>query len=371
MSRLQIGPAVLMVPEHAAPRSRPPTWEATPNRPLRSPGWWPRATCFSNSPTNDGRAAGNGTGDQPGDSPPAYDRSVNRLRMGILANDDGTDVCELAIARVGRQKPLREHARGHHRRPRHDPEHWLGWALLVEAGAHSTRGCGRRCLGDEGRRRNYLCASFPAGERAGPLVPSSSHVSSRCCASRGSRHEPAALQGLPSGYRGHRNIFGTISTHASGLVGWDLGRKYDAFMRPIAGPEWLEVLRQKRLLGYNPAPMYKQKLNLRDPAFCLREPAKNSDSPLRQVLPKTPSFFDLMETVANIRNSEFHFESLPTLDKLEHYAKQVTQLAEQADLPLRDEMEAVLTRITQLKAGTLPPPPGVVSSCSKPEGLSN
>ncbi|MBC9820516.1 hypothetical protein [Terrabacter sp. MAHUQ-38] len=154
------------------------------------------------------------------------------------------------------------------------------------------------------------------------------------------------------------NILGTISTMLR-AVGWDLGYKYDAFMQPIAGPNWLEALRQKRVQGYNPPPMYKQKLNLRDPAFCLREPAKNSDSPLREVLPKTPMFYDLMETVANIRNAEFHFESLPTLEKLEQYAKQVTQLALQADLPLKNEMGAVLTRIAQLKAGDVPPPPKV------------
>lgn len=154
------------------------------------------------------------------------------------------------------------------------------------------------------------------------------------------------------------NIFGTISTMLR-AVGWDLGYKYDEFMRPMAGPNWLEALRQKRAQGYNPAPMYKQRLNLRDPAFCLREPAKNSDSPLREVLPKTPAFYDLMETVANIRNAEFHFESLPTLDRLEQHAKQVAQLAQQADLPLKHEMGAVLTRIGQLKAGNVPPPPKV------------
>lgn len=154
------------------------------------------------------------------------------------------------------------------------------------------------------------------------------------------------------------NILGTISTMLR-AVGWDLGYKYDEFMRPMAGPDWLEALRQRRAQGYNPASMYKQKLNLRDPAFCLREPAKNSDSPLREVLPRTPAFYDLMETVANIRNAEFHFESLPTLDKLEQHAKQVAQLAHQADLPLKNEMGAVLTRIAQLKAGNVPPPPKV------------
>lgn len=154
------------------------------------------------------------------------------------------------------------------------------------------------------------------------------------------------------------NILGTISTLLR-AVGWDLGQKYDSYMRPIAGPNWLEALRQKRLSGYNPAPMYKQRLNLRDPAFCLREPAKNSDSPLREVLPRTPIFYDLMETVANIRNAEFHFDSLPTVDKLEHYAKQVSLLAQQADLPLQNEMGVLLGRIAQLKAGNVPPPPDV------------
>ncbi len=154
------------------------------------------------------------------------------------------------------------------------------------------------------------------------------------------------------------NILGTISTMLR-AVGWDLGYKYDEYMKSKDGPNWLENLRQKRLQGYNPAPMYKQKLNLRDPAFCLREPAKNSDSPLRDVLPKTAGFLGLMDTVANIRNAEFHFESLPTLDKLEQHAKQVSQLAQQADLPLKGEMGTVLTRIGQLKAGKIPPPPKV------------
>lgn len=154
------------------------------------------------------------------------------------------------------------------------------------------------------------------------------------------------------------SIFGTTATMLR-AVGWDLGRKYDEFMRPKAGPDWLEQLRLERMRGYNPAPMYRRQLNLRDPAFCLREPAMNSDSPLRDALPRNSAFYDLMETVANIRNTEFHFDAMPTLDRLRHHAEQVTRLARLADLPLKDEMGAIVERIAQLKAGKVPPPPGV------------
>lgn len=80
------------------------------------------------------------------------------------------------------------------------------------------------------------------------------------------------------------------------LLGDELGNYYDEKMRKAHGDDWLRNLAQQRN-DYN--------LTLNDPDFVIKEPLR-SDSPLRAILPKSPSFYKNLDILRKIRNYIAH-----------------------------------------------------------------
>ena len=80
------------------------------------------------------------------------------------------------------------------------------------------------------------------------------------------------------------------------LLGDELGSFYDTKMRKAHGDDWLRNLAQQRN-DYN--------LTLNDPDFVIKEPLR-SDSPLRAILPKSPSFYKNLDILRKIRNYIAH-----------------------------------------------------------------
>jgi len=80
------------------------------------------------------------------------------------------------------------------------------------------------------------------------------------------------------------------------LLGEELGGYYDSKMRETQGMDWLRTLAQHRS-DYN--------LTLFDPDFVIKEPLR-SDSPLRSILPKSPSFYKNLDILRKIRNHIAH-----------------------------------------------------------------
>lgn len=80
------------------------------------------------------------------------------------------------------------------------------------------------------------------------------------------------------------------------LLGDELGSYYDENMRKVQGEHWLRNLAQQRN-DYN--------LTLNDPDFVIKEPLR-SDSPLRSILPKSPSFYKNLDILRKIRNYIAH-----------------------------------------------------------------
>jgi hypothetical protein len=80
------------------------------------------------------------------------------------------------------------------------------------------------------------------------------------------------------------------------LLGDELGNYYDECMRKVQGEHWLRKLAQQRN-DYN--------LTLHDPDFVIKEPLR-SDSPLRSILPKAPSFYKNLDILRKIRNHIAH-----------------------------------------------------------------
>ena len=116
-------------------------------------------------------------------------------------------------------------------------------------------------------------------------------------------------------------------------LGWQLGEHYDAAMRPKVGDDWLEQLRRARLQAVNPAPVYKTKLKLHDFSFCLTEPAKNSNSPLRALLPGGASFYNSMDKAVSLRNASLHGDAEYSLDELSEWASVFGSIATEVGLP--------------------------------------
>ena len=136
------------------------------------------------------------------------------------------------------------------------------------------------------------------------------------------------------------------------LLGWELGQKYDLYLRRRLGDTWLEDLRRRRERT-GAGPMYRRRLNLYDPSFGLGEPLHHPDSPLRECLPSGREFYDLLAEVGQIRNEEQHFDRAPNLRGLREMAGLIRRLAVATALPMVDVCDAVVTRVEELGHGAV------------------
>jgi hypothetical protein len=127
------------------------------------------------------------------------------------------------------------------------------------------------------------------------------------------------------------------------LLGEELGSYYDENMRNAHGDDWLRKLAQQRS-DYN--------LTLHDPDFVIKEPLR-SDSPLRSILPKSPSFYKNLDILRKIRNHIAH-------NKTEGGYEQTREilgilLAVSMDIDLKhcvNEYAGAIRRIEALEIGT-------------------
>jgi hypothetical protein len=127
------------------------------------------------------------------------------------------------------------------------------------------------------------------------------------------------------------------------LLGDELGSFYDTRMRKVQGEHWLRNLAQQRN-DYN--------LTLNDPDFVIKEPLR-SDSPLRSILPKSPSFYKNLDILRKIRNHIAH-------NKTEGGYEQTREilgilLAVSMDIDLKhcvNEYAGAIRRIEALDLGT-------------------
>ena len=128
------------------------------------------------------------------------------------------------------------------------------------------------------------------------------------------------------------------------LLGDELGSFYDTKMRKAQGDDWLRNLAQQRN-DYN--------LTLNDPDFVIKEPLR-SDSPLRAILPKSPSFYRNLDILRKIRNHIAH-------NKTEGGYEQTREilgilLAVSLDIDLKhcvNEYAGAIRRIEALDLGTM------------------
>ncbi|MGE3326385.1 MAG: hypothetical protein AB7N61_13385 [Acidimicrobiia bacterium] len=137
--------------------------------------------------------------------------------------------------------------------------------------------------------------------------------------------------------------------------GWDLGKFYDDKMRPQFGDDWLKKLVEVRKQQHPDVPMYKKVPNLWDPNFCVNEPAKNTDSPLKQCLGPMP--LDVWSKFKSIpfkfRNREQHFDEVPALETLRADAELIRDVASFLGLPVAEEAVELIARVDDLNGGAV------------------
>lgn len=128
------------------------------------------------------------------------------------------------------------------------------------------------------------------------------------------------------------------------LLGEELGNYYDLKMRKIQGVDWLRVLAQHRN-DYN--------LTLNDPDFVIKEPLR-SDSPLRAILPKSPSFYRNLDILRKVRNHIAHNKTEGSFEQTREILGIL--LAVSMDIELKhcvNEYAGAIRRIEALDSGMM------------------
>jgi myosin heavy subunit len=126
------------------------------------------------------------------------------------------------------------------------------------------------------------------------------------------------------------------------LLGQELGKYCDLKMREIDGPDWLKNLGALR---------QQYKINLYDLAFLLKE-TLSSDSPIRQILPKSPSFYNKLTILKRVRNENQHFSFKHTNSATKEAVEVHFDIALELNLTLCiEEFNLMIRRLNDLEAG--------------------
>ena len=127
------------------------------------------------------------------------------------------------------------------------------------------------------------------------------------------------------------------------LLGDELGNYYDENMRKVQGELWLRNLAQQRN-DYN--------ITLNDPDFVIKEPLR-SDSPLRSILPKSPSFYKNLDILRKIRNHIAHNKTEGGYEQTREILGILLAVAMDIDLKhCVNEYAGAIRRIEALDLGT-------------------
>jgi len=126
------------------------------------------------------------------------------------------------------------------------------------------------------------------------------------------------------------------------LLGLELGKSCDLKMRGIDGPDWLKNLGALR---------QQYKINLYDLAFLLKE-ILSSDSPLRQILPKSPSFYNKLAILKRVRNENQHFSFKHTNSATKEAVEVYFDISLELNLTVCiEEFNLMIRRLNDLEAG--------------------
>lgn len=127
------------------------------------------------------------------------------------------------------------------------------------------------------------------------------------------------------------------------LLGEELGEHYRSKLEPIFGKNWVADLARQR---------NDQSYNLKDPAWVLKEPLRNSTSPTRLTLPKGQGFYNQINLLMRARNAYFHNKGVGTSEAAQEVVQLLLEfaLAIPLDFCAKEYAEAI-KRINKLNVG--------------------
>jgi len=135
------------------------------------------------------------------------------------------------------------------------------------------------------------------------------------------------------------------------LFGEEFGNYCDLKMASLEGKEWLKNLANLR---------QQYKINLFDTAFLLKE-CLTSSSPLRQIIPKSTTFYNKLSMLKRVRNESQHFAFKATNSATKSVVQLYFDIALDINLSVCiEEYNLMLRRFNDLESGkTFPADPSI------------
>jgi hypothetical protein len=173
VSRVELGQAVLLVPDHAGRQIETTTMTGDPRRGVETAAVVASADGQTLLEVAHHRweEGGKVVALNRGESPPAYDRLLHGARLGVQARGDGTDMVEAGLLAWDKTKGAQGWGNPKQALLEH-LDRLIGGsaaAVLVGAGAYDI-GTRAAVFGDTSKRRNWLCVLCPAGDPVVPLM---------------------------------------------------------------------------------------------------------------------------------------------------------------------------------------------------------
>ena len=157
-------------------------------------------------------------------------------------------------------------------------------------------------------------------------------------------------------------------TTAITFLAIELGTYFDLQMTSKYGHDWFNMLEEARVAAN---PKYRASRSCFDFSWIINEPARNQNSPIRDLLPKNEyQFYPTMLDLLDARNRWFHDYNPHNINELSKALDLVRYIATKCALQLDDEIQPVIKRVREIKAGTyllqtrpdhLPPEPSTAT----------
>lgn len=141
----------------------------------------------------------------------------------------------------------------------------------------------------------------------------------------------------------------------------ELGTYFDLQMTAKYGHNWFAMLEEVRVEAN---PKYRPSRSCFDFSWVINEPARNKNSPIRELLPKNEyQFYKAMLDLLDARNRWFHDYNPHNINELSKALDLVRYISSKCGLQLNDEIEPVIKRVREIKSGAYSgsPPPEIAA----------
>jgi hypothetical protein len=149
----------------------------------------------------------------------------------------------------------------------------------------------------------------------------------------------------------------------------ELGTYFDLQMTAKHGHNWFALLEEVRVAAN---PKYRASRSCFDFSWIINEPARNQNSPIRDLLPKNEyQFYPTMLELLDARNRWFHDYNPHNINELSKALDLVRYISTKCALQLDDEIQPIIKRVREIKAGAYSSQPKPEHASSNPPAVPN